>query len=47
MFSPIKQMFIALLSFSNYIERKCLSLNSEPCIVRLTLIDLNPVELKC
>ena len=27
-------------------QTKCLSLNYEPCIVRPTLIDLNPVEPK-
>ena len=26
---------------------KCLSSNDEPCIVRPTIIDMNPVELKC
>ena len=45
-------MFIALLSFSSSLARvaevrtKCLSLNDEPCMIRPTLIDLNPVELK-
>ena len=24
---------------------KCMSLNNEPCMIRPTLIDLNPVEL--
>ena len=54
MFSLIKQVFIVLLSFSSSLARvakvsnqtKCLSLNGEPCIVRPTLVDLNPVELK-
>ena len=27
-------------------QTKCLSLNDEPCMIRPTLIDLNPVELK-
>ena len=42
-------MFILLLSFSESLARdrtKCLSLNDEPCIIRSTLIDLNPVEFK-
>ena len=47
-------MFIELLSFNSSLARvakfsdrtKCLSLNDEPCMVRPTLIDLNPVELK-
>ena len=44
MFSLIKQVCIVLLSFSESLAIKCLSLNDEPCMV--TLIDLNPVELK-
>ena len=47
MFSVIKQVFIILLSFSSFLATKCVSLNDEPCIVRSTIIDLNPVELKC
>ena len=47
-------MFIALLSFSGSIASKgkvsvrteCLFLNDEPCTIRATLIDMNPVELK-
>ena len=39
-------MFIALLSFSSSLATKCLSLNDEPCMIRPTLIDFNPVELK-
>ena len=39
-------MFIVLLSFSGSLATKCLFLNDEPCMVRLTLIDMNPVELK-
>ena len=47
-------LFIALLDFSSSLARvaevsdltKCLFLNNEPCIVRPTLIDINPVELK-
>ena len=49
MFSLIKQMFIVLLSFSESLaqdQTKCLSLNDEPCTVRPTVIDFNPVELK-
>ena len=54
MFSLIKQVFIVLLTFSESLARvakvsdrtKCLSSNDEPCIVRPSLIDLNPVELK-
>ena len=42
-------LFILLLSFSESLVRnrtKCLFLNDEPCMVRPTLIDMNPVELK-
>ena len=54
MFNLIKQVFIVLLSFSESLARiskvddrtKCLFLNDELCIVRPTLTDLNPVELK-
>ena len=53
MFSLIKQMFIVLLSFSESLAGvtkvsdriKYLSFNGELCIVRPTLIDLNPVGL--
>ena len=40
----IKQVFIALLSFSWSLATKCVSLSNEPCMIRTTLIDLNPVE---
>ena len=46
MFSLIKQKFIVLLNFSESVVTKCLFLNDELCLVRPTLIDLNPVELK-
>ena len=54
MFSRIKQVFIALLKFSSFLARvakvsdraKCLSINDEPCMIRPTLITLNPVEIK-
>ena len=46
LFSLIKQVFIALLSFSKSLATKCGSLNNEPCIVRPIHIDLNTVELK-
>ena len=34
---------IVLLSFSESLATKCVSLNNEPCMARPTLIDLNPV----
>ena len=46
MFSLIKQVFDVLLSFSESLSTKCLSLNDEPSMIRPTLIGLNPVEVK-
>ena len=46
MFSLIKQVLIVLLSFSESLATKCLSLNDALCMVRPTIIDLNPAELK-
>ena len=45
MFSLIKEVFIILLSFRESFATKCL-FNDEPCMVRPTLTDMNPVELK-
>ena len=42
----IKQVFIALLSFSRPLVTKCVSLNNGSCMIRPTLIDLNPIDLK-
>ena len=42
-------LFIVLSSVSEYLERyrtKCLFLNYESCVVRLSLPVMNPVELK-
>ena len=39
-------MFIVLLSFGESLATKCMSLSNESCVVSLTLIDLNLVELK-
>ena len=39
-------MFIALLSFSKSLATKYLFLNDEPCMVRPTLVDMNPNDLK-
>ena len=54
MFSFIRQVLIVSLSFSSsfglvvkvFNQTKCPSLNDEPCIIRPTLIDLDPAELK-
>ena len=45
MFGLIKKVSIVLLIFSRSIATKYVSLNNEPCMIRSTLIDLNPVEL--
>ena len=45
MFRLIKQLFIALLSFTRSLVIKCVSLNDEPCMTRSMLADLNPVEV--
>ena len=48
MFSLIKQVFIVLLRFTESLARdqtKCLLSNNKTCMVRRTLIGLNPVEL--
>ena len=39
-------LFIVLLHFSESLATKCLFLNDEPCMVRPTLINMNPVEHK-
>ena len=39
----MKHVFVA---FSEHLATKCLFLNAEPCMVRPTLIDLNPAELR-
>ena len=47
MFWLIKQVFIALLSFSGWLETKFVSLNNEPCMNKPTLIVLNLIKLNC
>ena len=42
----IKQVFIVSLNFNISLTTTCLSLSDEPCMVRATLIDLSPIELK-
>ena len=39
-------MLIAMLSFSESLATKSVSLNDEPCTIRPTLIDFDPVEGK-
>ena len=46
MFSLFKQVFIVLLIFISSLVTKCMYLNNDPFMVRPSLIDLNPVELK-
>ena len=43
MLSLIKQLFTVLLSLSESLTTKCLFLNDESCVVRPTLIDMDPV----
>ena len=38
-------MFIELLSFSGSLATKSMPLNNDQCKARLTLVDLNPVDL--
>ena len=45
MFGLIRQGFIALLSFNGSLAFKCMSLNNELCMTRLTLLYLNSVGL--
>ena len=45
MFRLIKQVFLALFSFSASLATTCKFLKNEPCITRATLIDLNHDEL--
>ena len=42
----MKQVFIALFSFSRSLAKKYVSLNNVLCLNRRTLIDINPAELK-
>ena len=41
----IQEVFIVLLSFDESLARKYVYLNNVSCMVRPTLIDLNPIEL--
>ena len=40
-------MYTALLSFNRFIATKLVYLNNKTCMIRQTLIDLNPIELNC
>ena len=46
MLSHIKQLFIVLLTFSEYLPTKCVSLKDKTCMIKPALIDLNPVDFK-
>ena len=39
-------MFIVLLSFNESLATKFMSSNDEQCMVRSTLVDVNPAEFK-
>ena len=46
----MSSLFIVLLHFSESLARdrkKCLFLNDELCMVKPTIVDMNPVEFKC
>ena len=45
MFRLIKQVCSTLLGFSRSLAANCVSLNNEPRMTRVTLFDLNLVEL--
>ena len=45
MFCVIRKVFIALSSISGSSATKYVSLHNKPCMIRPTLIDLNPIEL--
>ena len=45
-FILIKQVFIVLLSFSSSLATKSPSLNNKPCMVRPTVVDLNPIGFR-
>ena len=45
MLTLVKQVFIALLSFSGSLTTTCKFLNNEPCITRSTLVDLDPDDI--
>ena len=40
-------MYTALLSFNRFIATKLVYINNKTCMIRQTLIDLNPIELNC
>ena len=44
-FGLIKQMFIALLSFSRSLTAKCKSLSNKPWVARPTLLGLNLIKI--
>ena len=46
MFRLIKQVLIALLSFSGYLTEKYRYLNNKPGMIRPTFINIKHIELK-
>ena len=46
MFKFIIQAFVTLLRFSGSLAAKCICLNNEPCLSRLTLSDFTNLNLK-
>ena len=47
MFILAKYVFLVLLSSSRSLATTYTSLNNEPCIIRPTFFDFNPVEIHC
>ena len=45
LFWLIKKVFIVLLSFSESLAIKSVSLNDKTCVARFTLVNGNPIEL--
>ena len=45
LFWLVKKVFIVLLSFSESLATKSVSLNDKPCVARFTLVNLNPIKL--
>ena len=45
MLTLVKQVFIALLSFSWSLATTCKFLNNEPCITKSALVDLDPDDI--
>ena len=45
-YQPLIGLELLLLGFGESLATKCLPMNSQPCAIRPTLIDLNPDEFR-